>query len=504
MLGSLRSILPSKNPTAAASPNHLIAAIFVLALPQPGSGPAHAHAAGRQVAGASPGDGGGAGARGRERRRAAWSRGPATPVGRRPSCAPGPPGSATREGCGSTEPVILERPQTNPVETPCLLYLQCSKQLAEITFVEVVSEAKTMEVYTEEEYCGTCQGQRLENSQINSGHKQILLFKKYFKLEFPSSSCELKLLSLGGKAKVQIGEILLGIRHASIDISRGISPLGKNINMQRVQTMMDSMGTKLSPGAQQLLNMVQFQQKNQAAIGGLFQGIFGTRNLTEIGKVIGSSRTTGLSEEGLSSHECIETNPIFTSQMEETKGSKEIFILNGESTETRDASNLANGINNKKTEYDSEASARDADEHKFAGGDLQELVSTYLCKQNNGEQNSFSSDMLPFLRNLCSQVNELRIGEKTKAVKHDVTEEDGTCDRLYQQTFCVELEKHITEHMESMEQRLKDYIDHRINILQDDLDKKFVSLTKLIENAGVKRTATKEIERGAFLTNGDV
>lgn len=404
-----------------------------------------------------------------------------------------------------TEPVILERPQTNPVETPCLLYLQCSKQLAEITFVEVVSEAKTMEVYTEEEYCGTCQGQRLENSQINSGHKQILLFKKYFKLEFPSSSCELKLLSLGGKEKVQIGEILLGIRYASIDISRGISPLGKNINMQRVQTMMDSMGTKLSPGAQQLLNMVQFQQKqNQATIGGLFQGIFGTRNLTEIGKVIGSSRTTGQSEDGLSSHECIETNPIFTSQMEETKGSKEIFILNGESTETRDASNLANGINNKKTEYDSEASARDADEHKFAGGDLQELVSTYLCKQNNGEQNSFSSDMLPFLRNLCSQVNELRIGEKTKAVKHDVTEEDGTCDRLYQQTFCVELEKHITEHMESMEQRLKDYIDHRINILQDDLDKKFVSLTKLIENAGVKRTATKEIERGAFLTNGDV
>ncbi|XP_078269683.1 ATPase PAAT isoform X2 [Rhinoraja longicauda] len=413
-------------------------------------------------------------------------------------------GGAGGESPLRTEPVILERPQTNTVETPCLLYLQCSKQLVEIIFVEVVSEAKTMEVYTDEEYCGTCHGQRLDHSQINSGHEQIVLFKKYFKLEFPSSSCELKLLSLGGKAKVQIGKILLGIRHASIGISRGISPLGKNINLQRVQTMMDSMGTKLSPGAQQLLNMVQFQQKNQAAIGGLFQGIFGTRNLTEIGKVIGSSQTTGLSEEGVSSHECIETNPISISQMEETKGSEEIFILNGESTETRDASNLATGINDKKTEYDSEASARDADEQKFAGGDLQELVSTYLCKQSNGEQNSFNSDMLPFLRNLCSQVNELRIGEKTKAVKHDVAAEDGTCGRLYQQTFRIELEKHITEHMELIEQRLKDYIDHRINILQDDLDKKFVSLTKLIENAGVKRTATKEIERDAFLTNGDV
>ncbi|XP_078269684.1 ATPase PAAT isoform X3 [Rhinoraja longicauda] len=430
-------------------------------------------------------------------------RGPRRSLRRRVAAAPAASAGSQRRRC--TEPVILERPQTNTVETPCLLYLQCSKQLVEIIFVEVVSEAKTMEVYTDEEYCGTCHGQRLDHSQINSGHEQIVLFKKYFKLEFPSSSCELKLLSLGGKAKVQIGKILLGIRHASIGISRGISPLGKNINLQRVQTMMDSMGTKLSPGAQQLLNMVQFQQKqNQAAIGGLFQGIFGTRNLTEIGKVIGSSQTTGLSEEGVSSHECIETNPISISQMEETKGSEEIFILNGESTETRDASNLATGINDKKTEYDSEASARDADEQKFAGGDLQELVSTYLCKQSNGEQNSFNSDMLPFLRNLCSQVNELRIGEKTKAVKHDVAAEDGTCGRLYQQTFRIELEKHITEHMELIEQRLKDYIDHRINILQDDLDKKFVSLTKLIENAGVKRTATKEIERDAFLTNGDV
>ncbi|XP_051883344.1 ATPase PAAT [Pristis pectinata] len=414
-------------------------------------------------------------------------------------------GGGGEESALRTEPVTLERPQTNTVETPCVLYLQCANQHAEIIFVEVVSEAKTMEVYTEEEYCGTCQGQRIDNPQINSGHEQVLLFKKYFKLDFPSSSCELKLLSLGGKEKVQIGEILLGIRHASVSIPRGISPLGRNINLQRVQTMMDSMGTKLSPGAQQLLNMVQFQQKqNQAAIGGLFQGIFGTRNLAEIGKVVGSSQTTTESEEGVTSHECTETNPISISQLEETKKPEEIIVFNGESTETRGASNLATGINNKKTVYDSEASIKDVDEQKFAGGGLQELVSTYLCKQNNGEQNTFSSEMLPFLRNLSSQVNELRIGEKAKANKHYTAAEDGTHGRLYQQTFCFELEKHISEQMDSVERRLKDYIDHRINILQDDLDKKFVSLTKLIENVTVNRTATKNFECDAVLTNGEL
>ncbi|XP_072883754.1 ATPase PAAT isoform X1 [Hemitrygon akajei] len=412
-------------------------------------------------------------------------------------------GAGSGETALRTETVTLERPETNAVETLCILYLQCAEQLAEITFVEVVSEAKTMEVYAEEEYCGTCQGQRLDNPQKNSGHKQVIMFKKYFKLDFPSSSCELKLLSLGGKEKIQIGEIVLGIRRASVDIFRGISPLGKNINLQRVQTMMDSMGTKLSPGAQQLLNMVQFQQKhNQAAIGGLFQGMLGAKNLAEIGKAVGSSQITAQSKERITAHESIETNSIAISRLEETKDPEEIIVSNGECAEKTGASNLATGINNTKTVCVSEANTMDADEQKFARGDMQEAASTYLCKQNNGEQNTISSEMLPFLRNLTSQVNDLRIGEKTKTVKNDPTTEDGMNSRLHQQTFCFELEKHITEHMESVEKRLKDYIDHRLTILQDDLDKKFVSLTKLIENITVNRTVTKSFECGAVLTNG--
>ncbi|XP_078079502.1 ATPase PAAT isoform X2 [Mustelus asterias] len=331
--------------------------------------------------------------------------------------------------------------------------------------------------------------------------EQILLFRKHFKLDFPSSSCELKLLSLGGKEKVRIGEILLGIKHASARILRGFSPLGKNINLERVQTMMDSMGTKLSPGAQQLFNMVQFQQKNQAAIGGLFQGIFGARDLTEVGKIVSSPQ----SEEGMtSSHVLSKTNPMSSSELEETKDPGRITTLNAASTQTREGSVSPIGTNNKKKTSDSEDSAKDVDEQKFAGGDLKGLVTTFLCKQSNGEQNAFSSEMLPLLQDLCGQVNELRMGEKVKVTKNSAAAEDTSNGRHYQQALCSELEKHIAEHMESVEKRLKDYIDCRINILQANLDEKFVSLTNLLENIALNRTVTKSYECDTILTNGEL
>ncbi|XP_038677669.1 ATPase PAAT isoform X1 [Scyliorhinus canicula] len=400
------------------------------------------------------------------------------------------------------ELVTLVRPQTNTVETPCVLYLQCStQQPADIVFVEVLSEARTMEVYTEGEYCGTSQGQRVESLQINGDHEQILLFRKYFKLDFPSSSCELKLLSLGGKEKVRIGKLLLGVKHTSVRISRGFSQLGKNINLERVQTMMDSMGAKLSPGAQQLFNMVQFQQKNQAAIGGLFQGIFGARDLIEVGNISSLPQ----SEEGVTSSNALsKPNPMSVSKLQETKDPGGITTFNAAFTQTGDGSVSPTETNNENKTSDSDESTKDVGEQKFARGDLKGLVSTFLSKQSNGEQNAFSSEMLPLLQDLCGQVNELRMGEKIKVTKNNAAAEDMSCGRHYQQAFCSELEKHIAEHMESVEKRLKDYIDCRINILQTNLDEKFVSLTNLLENIALNRTATKSFERDTILTNGEL
>ncbi|XP_038677671.1 ATPase PAAT isoform X3 [Scyliorhinus canicula] len=331
------------------------------------------------------------------------------------------------------ELVTLVRPQTNTVETPCVLYLQCStQQPADIVFVEVLSEARTMEVYTEGEYCGTSQGQRVESLQINGDHEQILLFRKYFKLDFPSSSCELK---------------------------------------------------------------------NQAAIGGLFQGIFGARDLIEVGNISSLPQ----SEEGVTSSNALsKPNPMSVSKLQETKDPGGITTFNAAFTQTGDGSVSPTETNNENKTSDSDESTKDVGEQKFARGDLKGLVSTFLSKQSNGEQNAFSSEMLPLLQDLCGQVNELRMGEKIKVTKNNAAAEDMSCGRHYQQAFCSELEKHIAEHMESVEKRLKDYIDCRINILQTNLDEKFVSLTNLLENIALNRTATKSFERDTILTNGEL
>ncbi|XP_072335391.1 ATPase PAAT isoform X3 [Scyliorhinus torazame] len=364
-----------------------------------------------------------------------WSRFGFEPLGRATRGGSGPrlPTGTRREGTPVSELVTLVRPQTNTVETPCVLYLQCStQQPADIVFVEVLSEARTMEVYTEGEYCGTSQGQRVESLQINGDHEQILLFRKCFKLDFPSSSCELK---------------------------------------------------------------------NQAAIGGLFQGIFGARDVIEVGKISSSPQ----SEEGVtSSHALSKPNPMSVSKLQETKDPGGITTFNAAFTQTGDGSISPTETNNENKTSDSEDSTKDVDEQKFARGDLKGLVSTFLCKQSNGEQNAFSSEMLPLLQDLCGQVNELRMGEKIKVTKNNAAAEDLSCGRHYQQAFCSDLEKHIAEHMESIEKRLKDYIDCRINILQANLDEKFVSLTNLLENIALNRTATKSFERDTILTNGEL
>ncbi|XP_042193022.1 ATPase PAAT isoform X2 [Callorhinchus milii] len=419
----------------------------------------------------------------------------------------GESGEAEAEAWGRSELVTLEQPQDSSVENACVLYLQCSpQQPADIVFLELVSEAKTMEVYTEQEYCGTARGQRVDNLQTDSADDDILLYKKYFKLEYPVSSCELKLLSLGGKEKVRIGKILLGVKPASVKISRDFPPLGKSINLERVQTMMDSMGTKLSPGAQHLMNMVQFQQKNQIAIGGLFQGIFGGGALTPVGNVTNSLRMTDALTDVAPSHVSGKGNAVLIPKSEQPKEPKGIVKCDNEPIQIYEGSSPSSETNSiNETSCVSEDSVKDT-EPILNGGDLKGLVSTFLCKQVNGQQNAFSSEMLPFLQNLCGQVNELRLEEKVKRTKNTTpaTENEGMSDRQNQQPFCSALEKHIIEHMESMEKRLKDYIDHRINTMQADLDAKFVSLTDLLQSPPLKRTATKNYELVNNLTNGEL
>ncbi|XP_023959338.2 ATPase PAAT isoform X3 [Chrysemys picta bellii] len=117
--------------------------------------------------------------------------------------------------CGENS-VVLERPLNDEKETPCLLYLQCDPHGSEeIVYVGILSEARNMEVYVGEEYCGTGRGQTVCTIQ-NDRNDKVTLYKKYLKLEYSTTSCRIKnSFPLGDKLQCIFGkkESVFGDQH---------------------------------------------------------------------------------------------------------------------------------------------------------------------------------------------------------------------------------------------------------------------------------------------------
>lgn len=73
---------------------------------------------------------------------------------------------------------------------------------------------------------------------------------------FPLICLVLQLLSLAGRNSVLVCRVLVGLQQ----VKPSPAP-GPGIDMQQVQGLVNEMGTSLSPGAQNLMDMVQFQQQ---------------------------------------------------------------------------------------------------------------------------------------------------------------------------------------------------------------------------------------------------
>ncbi|KAM6066734.1 ATPase PAAT isoform 2-T2 [Chlamydotis macqueenii] len=199
------------------------------------------------------------------------------------SCAP-PDGLARalclRRGSGggedSTEAVVVERRAGGGSEEPCVLHLECRPAGAgEMVSVDILSQARNMEVYVGEEYCGTGRGQSLGAARPPGETEKVTLYKKYLKFECPAASCRIKLLSFGEKQRILISKIIVQVKTVSAKLATDFPSLSSSIDLDRVQTIMESMGSKLSPGAQQLMDMVRCQQKNSLPLGDKLNWIFG-------------------------------------------------------------------------------------------------------------------------------------------------------------------------------------------------------------------------------------
>nr|XP_021579044.2 ATPase PAAT [Ictidomys tridecemlineatus] len=146
--------------------------------------------------------------------------------------------------------------------TPCFLDLRCDPGAGEdILAVGVLSSARNMEVYVGEEYCGTGRGQGARTVPEGREQENVIFYKKHLKLETSTYACKIKLLSFGEKQCVFLSKVVVHMKPVSGNSSPSSPALGSRIDLDKVQTIMESMGSKLSPGAQQLMNMVRFQQQ---------------------------------------------------------------------------------------------------------------------------------------------------------------------------------------------------------------------------------------------------
>ncbi|XP_037255261.1 ATPase PAAT isoform X2 [Falco rusticolus] len=384
-------------------------------------------------------------------------------------CAP--PGGLARALClrreagggeASTEAVVVERRAGG--EAPCVLHLECRPGgAAEMVSVGILSEARNMEVYVGEEYCGTGRGQSLGAARTAGETDKVTLYKKYLKFECPAASCRIKLLSIGS-----------------------------SIDLDRVQTIMESMGSKLSPGAQQLMDMVRCQQKNSLSLEDKFNWIFGKNSDLGGDHAIDGLRSAAIqTSRDQSAAEPVPVKNHLTSETvyEHLKISHDLNSQVPERGNTLDSERLAAQQNTVDLR-----------------NDFKVMGSLHMQEQASKPPNvAVPQVLLPFLQNLCSQVNHLRLKDGDRHFgKNAVTKEEGIqCVGVEQQPICSYLEKIISKNMELMEKKLMDYIDRQIQTLQTHIDNKMVLLMDLVQNSTPNKIAQAHYDSNEGFSNGE-
>ncbi|XP_032046889.1 ATPase PAAT isoform X1 [Aythya fuligula] len=403
--------------------------------------------------------------------------------------AAGPCGASP--GGSEAVAVVVEAAGGGGGEAGCVLQLQCRPPGAEeVAAVGVVSEARNMEVYAGEEYCGTGRGESLGSAGTGGETEKVTLYKKYLKLECPAASCRIKLLSIGEKQRVLISKIIVEVKTVSAKLATDFPSLGSSIDLDRVQTIMESMGSKLSPGAQQLMDMVRYQQKNSLPLGDKLSWIFGKNSdFGDENPVDGlHGATVQMSQDQSASESLSVKNPLTSETV--CEDSKINLDQNAQVPERENVSD-SGGLTTQQNTVDFR-------------NDLKVMGSLLMQEQTN--QNVASPQvLLPFLQNICSQVNHLRLKDGDRHLsKNTVTKEEGIqAVRVEQQPICSYLEKIISKNMDLMEKKLMDYIDRQIQALQTHIDNKMVLLMDLVQNSKQNKISQAHYDSSEGFSNGE-
>ncbi|XP_035764674.1 ATPase PAAT [Neolamprologus brichardi] len=317
-----------------------------------------------------------------------------------------------REETQCCDPVLLEQMEEG---SPCVLKFHCNPSLpATISRLLVISEARTMEVYSQTgEYSGTVRGSKDDSIQLDSADRGPF-YKKQLIIEEPSSACEVKLLSLAGRSSVMVAKVIV-----SLQLLQSCPAPNPGIDMQRVQCLMEEMGTSLSPGAQNLMEMVQFQQKNQTgSLAGFLPLLMGSGAFSGLGREV--SMCPGAGNFLPRPAEFKVQNPFVL-----------FFVLRLDHLKTRPTLHFLKG-------------------------------------QGVNQGFGSSPELLPMLQNVCGQVTQLRLddaaAEKEKMMRNGTWELDSAMERR----------------LEEMEKRLKEHMDRRLDALEQKLEKALLSALPLV------------------------
>ncbi|XP_008285359.1 ATPase PAAT [Stegastes partitus] len=343
-------------------------------------------------------------------------------------------------------PVLLQQMEEG---SPCVLTLHCSSSSAAISRLLVISEARTLEVYDQTgEYCGTVRGVKEDGIQPDSADRGPF-YRKQLILEHPSSACEVKLLSLAGRNSVLVCRVVVGLQSLQPGPARG-----PGIDMQQVQCLVEEMGTNLSPGAQNLMDMVQFQQKNQTgSLGGFLPLLMGGGGFAALARGVNVSTAAAISQPADSSPS------------------------DGSITPANGAPTLQNG---RMSESSTPSSSPDLplpsdNANNNSGGDnggpfshaqLADMMSHFLTGQGHGRMLTSDPDLLPMLQSVCGQVTQLRLDDAAaeKKLRNGSWELDAAMERR----------------LDEMERRLKEHMDRRLDALEQKLEKVLLSALPLV------------------------
>ncbi|XP_051523759.1 ATPase PAAT isoform X2 [Myxocyprinus asiaticus] len=377
------------------------------------------------------------------------------------------------------EAVCLDRAEE---DCPCVITLMCTPDSpAVISSLQVLSEARTIEVYSlSGEYWGTCRGEEVQRSHSDGSEDKRSFYRNCVVLESPAASCEMKLLSLGGRSSVAIARLGVGLE--TLMDRQGGASVDPGIDLQRVRAMMEEMGTTLSPGAQNLMELVQCQQKNKSdMLGGFIPLLMGGGALSCLSRGGGASSSAGMEsgqhQQNLSSSEHNQIPGVMSSLLSSNTDpiSPELLPMlqsvcgqvtrlhleeamtperkrNGERPTDEDANCSAVSFGSIRVFGGTQSNLNSSSEMDIVWPQFQ--VGRYFLKPRGctGGQRRAASTR-------CKQSCWKRILEAFQREGH-------MCCGGFEQV----LEKVVEKRMEEMERRLKEHLDMRLDALQQRLE----------------------------------